>query len=283
VIRRSALSLVVVAVVIACGGKQPTTSTGSNAAMAPSASSSAGSVETPASPRLFIVFADVTRSLTPQEQASVIANVQTIIGLLPTGAHLYVFPLLEDVQRAGAVFNDQLPQIQTTSDAVAVDMARAKWSRDVADKLRTLLAGPADGRNHTCVSGAFRKAEEITEPGTAAEIVVVSDMLEDCGDSLLHKPVKLQKTSIEREIAAARALPPVSLLQLNGASVTAILPTVPTSGQRVARPPVHELKTFWRAVLDRCGDNPSNYRFGTTVPQRLLDYKADQESLEGRV
>jgi hypothetical protein len=262
-----------------CGGKAATMAGGRHvAAAAASTAAAATSPETAPQTHTFILFADVTRSLTPQEQASVIANVQTVIGILPAGAHLYVFPLLEDVQRADAVFEGALPQIQTSSDAVALDMLRAKWNKVVAEKLQAILAGPPNGRNLTCVSGAFRKAEELTgDAGRGTEIVVISDMLEDCGDSLLHGSLQLQKASIERELAAARALPREQLLRLDGASVTAILPTVPTSGQRVARPPVHELKAFWRAVLDRCGDNAENFRFGTTVPKRLHDYKPPEE------
>jgi len=109
------------------------------------------------------------------------------------------------------------------------------------------------------------------------EIVLVSDMLEDCTDSLLRGPLKLQKTSISKELERAESLPAGGLLNLNGASVTVVLPTVPTSGQKVARPPVHELKMFWRAILDRCGDRPANYRFGTALPQRLLDYRPHEE------
>lgn len=277
--RRGALALLIF-VLPACGRQPIVPEDGNHVEAAVASSQRTSTAATVPASQTFLLFADVTRSLTQEEQAAVISTVQTVIGILPPGARLYVFPLLEDVQRASAVFEGELPKVQTTSDAVAVDTMRASWRRDIAEKLRTILTGPPNGRNLTCVSAAFRKAEEITAyaaPG--AEIVIVSDMLEDCHDSLLNTPLQLQKRSIQREIGMAESLATDALLRLNGASVTAILPTVPTSGQRVARPPVHELKSFWRAVLDRCGDDPDNYRFGTTVPKRLLDYGQPEEGM----
>jgi hypothetical protein len=224
--------------------------------------------------RTFVLFADVTRSLNAEEQASVISDVKLVIDIIPPKSRLYVFPLLEDVQRAGALFTGEMGEIQGTSDAVAADQQRAIWRNSVAQKLTAMFNGPANGRNLTCVSGALQKADEIQADATEnTEIIIVSDMLEDCKESLLGGVLKLEKTSIANEIHRAQSLPPTPLLQLNGASVTAILPTIPTSKQKVLGPPVSSLKTFWRAVLDRCGDRSSNFRFGTEIPQRLLDLK----------
>ncbi|PYQ29619.1 MAG: hypothetical protein DMF56_11690 [Acidobacteria bacterium] len=261
--------------ILACGAGPDTAvkaaAHNSGAATPIKASSSLG-------PTTFIVFADVTRSLTDEEQHSVIENVQKVVDILPPRGRLLVFPILEDVERANALMDRQLPELQTTSDAVAADMQRASMRKQVAASLESVLRGPAHGRDRTCVSGALRKADELAmDLRDTVEIVLVSDMLEDCDDSLLRTPLRLQKSSISQELKRARDLASGALLDLNGASVTAVLPTVPTSKQKVARPPVHELKAFWRAILDHCGDQPANYRFGTGFPKRLLDYKQRQE------
>ena len=224
--------------------------------------------------RTFVIFADVTRSLSGEEQSSVVRNVQRVIDIVPPESRVYVFPVLEDVQRAGALFEGEMAAVQSTSDAVAADQQRALWRNTIAQKLTAMFNGPATGRKLTCISGALQKADEVLADATKeAEVIIVSDMLEDCKESVLGGVLKLEKTSIVDEIRRAKSLPPAPLLNLNGASVTAILPTVPTSTQTVARPPVSSLKTFWRAILDRCGDKASNYRFGTEIPQRLLDLK----------
>lgn len=225
-------------------------------------------------PRTFVVFADVTLSLSPEEQASVIRDVQLVIDIVPPKSRLYVFPILEDVQRAGAIFTGETGEVQSTSDAVAADQQHALWRNAIAMKLKAMFNGSPSGRKATCISGALQKADEIlADKDSEAEVIIVSDMLEDCKESILDGVLNLEKPSILDEIHRARSLPPTPLLHLNGASVTAILPTVPTTKQNVLRPPVNTLKAFWRAVLDRCGDQPSNYRFGTEVPQRLLDLK----------
>lgn len=267
-----AYHLIAAVLIAACGGSaEPRVATGN-----PDPTTSARTLPSQTQHRLrtFVIFADVTRSLNAEEQASVIRNVKLVIDLVPPKSRLYVFPLLEDVQRAGALFTGEMGEVQSTSDAVAADQQHAIWRDAVASKLTAMFNGPVNGRNLTCVSGALQKADEIlADAGTDAEVIIVSDMLEDCKESLLGSALRLEKTSIVNEIHRAQSLPATPLLNLNGASVTAILPTVPTSKQKVLGPPVSSLKIFWRAVLDRCGDRAANFRFGTEIPQRLLDLK----------
>jgi hypothetical protein len=135
-----------------------------------------------------------------------------------------------------------------------------------------MFAGPAEGRNRTCVSGALQKADAIIAGRMrGVEIVIISDMLEDCDESLAGGRLLLEKRSIDEELARAAALPAGALLHLDGASVTAILPTVPTSREKRPHPPVATLKLFWRRILDHCGDVAENYSFDTEIPQRLAD------------
>lgn len=222
--------------------------------------------------RTYVIFADVTRSLTPLEQASVAERVRGTIDLLPPKATLAVFPVLEDVERAPALFTGKLPEIQSTSDSVDFSMAKAAWKKNVIDRLTAIQNGPPIGRGRTCLSGALRKAQQFTidaTPSRPVEIVIVSDMLEDCDDSLLGRKLSLEKPSIDAELKLLSALPPEPLLRLNGASVTVLLPTVPTTLAATRRPPVHQLQAFWRGILDHSGDQKENFRFGTEIPERL--------------
>ncbi|HUP60886.1 MAG TPA: hypothetical protein VNA69_10755 [Thermoanaerobaculia bacterium] len=233
----------------------------------------------PPSPPTFIVFADVTLSLTPEERDSVRSSIEQVVKLLPSEATLYVFPLLEDVERAPALFHGRLPKALSTRDSFDLSQAKAKWQRDIAAKLGQFTAGPAEGRKRTCISGALRKAEviarDVARPARA-EIIIVSDMLEDCSQSLAGGQVSLERKSIASEVQAARTLPD-KLLDLRGASVTALLPTVPMGKQNTARPPVHELAAFWREVLDRCGDDKETFRLTTEIPERLKKFEGERQ------
>ncbi len=55
--------------------------------------------------------------------------------------------------------------------------------KQVAASLESIYRS-THGRNRTCISGALRKADELTV-ARQVEIVLVSDMLEDC-DTLLR-------------------------------------------------------------------------------------------------
>jgi hypothetical protein len=234
----------------------------------------------PVVPPTFIVFTDVTLSLTQEERDSVHANLGQIVRLLPQETTLYVYPLLEDVERSPALFMGQLPKVQSTRDSVDLSQVKAKWQKDIAARLQQIAAGPAEGRKRTCISGALRKAEVIARDVAAnahVEIVIISDMLEDCPSSLLGGNLSLERKSISRELEAARAAPKNVLLDLRGASVTALLPTVPIGKMNTQRPQVHELVAFWREVLDRSGDDKSTFRVATEIPDRLRKLEVRQQ------
>lgn len=244
----------------------PTSST-----VAPTASAAAGT-------RTYVIFADVTESLSPEEEQSVYETVRDVVAVIPNGSQLWVFPIIEDVPRSHAVFHGTLPPIESTADRIYSNRLRQDWVGKIGRQLEGLRRGPKTGRTRTCISGGLRKATELVSAGSLTEVIFASDMLEDCPDSLLGGAVSLEKTDISKEVARARALPADhQLLDLKGANITAVLTTVPVSKPRVKRPPVHRVAEFWRAVLDRCGDRRENFYVGTQLPSRLVDL-ADQSS-----
>ncbi len=269
---RASLAVAAVAVtILGCGGEPSAVAERYRRGSHTTAAARPAEVE-----RTFVIFADVTRSLTREEHAAVYANVQRVVQILPENATLIVFPILEDVQRAGAVFQGRLPAVKSTADSVDFKVKQTQWIKQVVEKLRAIDEGSDVGRKRTCISGALRKAEEVTvdaRPDRPVEVVIVSDMLEDCDDSLLGGKLSLEKTSIAQDLQTVRALPKEPLLHLNGASITVLLPTVPTTQSITKRPPVHELRALWREILDRSGDQKANFRFGTQMPQRLLDFQ----------
>jgi hypothetical protein len=82
------------------------------------------------------------------------------------------------------------------------------------------------------------------------EIVVVSDMLEDCKSTPLGESVRLEKQSLRAEIQHAVLFRPGHIV-LSGTRITFILPggygTVPGP-----HPRVEELEQFWRGFLANC-------------------------------
>src|SRR6266702_203894 len=54
--------------------------------------------------RIFIIFADVTRSLTKEENQAVNEAMRDVLKIIPPGSRVYVFPILEDVPRSHAIF-----------------------------------------------------------------------------------------------------------------------------------------------------------------------------------
>jgi hypothetical protein len=126
---------------------------------------------------------------------------------------------------------------------------------------------------HTCISDAFRQAAQTVsqkQPLEDVEIVIVSDMLEDCSDSLLGGKLTLEKENIAAEIRRAARIPKDTLLiDLRGTPVIAVLPASGVSALRIRQPPIDDVRRFWRAVLDHCNDDPNSFSLQTSLPQEL--------------
>lgn len=253
-----AVLVVCCALLLQCGNSAP--------AAERSAQSSGGGESS--GTRTYLIFADVTQSLTNEEQQRVSERVGKIVATIPPRSRLYVFPILEDVPRAPAIFKGDLPAIRGTSDRVLIDGLRLKWQTTISEELKKINQGPGIGRKRTCVSGALQKASEIVSSSNPAEIVLVSDMLEDCPSSLFHKPLTLEKADIGKELELAHGVAK-PLLDLHNASVTVLLTTVPTSQPHVASPPEPDLREFWRTILDNCNDRKDNFSFSTEIPERF--------------
>jgi hypothetical protein len=86
--------------------------------------------------------------------------------------------------------------------------------------------------------------------GGRTEVIVVSDMLEDCKSTPLGENVRLAKQSLRAEIQQAAVFRP-GRIALSGTRITLILPgsygAVPGP-----HPRIEELENFWRAFLANC-------------------------------
>jgi hypothetical protein len=236
--------------------------------------------ETPATPRPpgpnYIVFLDLSLSLSDVQQQSMDAVIRRFSNSVPPRSHLIVFPLGGYVEKAGPLVERAFPD-----DKFAVDRSELSAMRQTLPSTLQIAARAfaRDIKNpkfaqHTCVSDAIRQAEQVIRDRLSderTEILFISDMLEDCPNSLLNGPISLEKTDIRPELARVRALPPtVSLADLRGASVTCVVPVSGPTPTKTKQPELEALRAFWAAVFSHCHHDEAAFRLGTLLPSRLL-------------
>jgi hypothetical protein len=224
--------------------------------------------------RLYLVFFDLTRSLNTEQQRAVVASIEQLANGMPARSQVIVFPLGGYTQRAGVLVEQTLGD-----DRFATERSRLARQKKA---LPNLILGAAaaytqrltnkDFRRSTCISDALRQAEQVVKDTRhpEVEVIFISDMLEHCDPSLLGGMLSLEKKNISGELARAKRLDPKGkLVDLNGASVSALVPAAGPGAEKVASPALHVLREFWATVLSHCNHNTDEFFLDATFPSRL--------------
>jgi hypothetical protein len=227
---------------------------------------------------LFLVFVDVTSRLEPSEIDAVGESVGQMVWPAPEGSRLIVLPILRDVERGQPLLDKFVPQATTSTEMASVQAWRRDREKELQQAVRKLVpvvnSDPAQERS--CVSEAFRRAEEIIRAeskNNATEIVLISDMIEECQNSIEGRDVNLAHPHIQGDLTRVTGLGSRQLANLRGARVTALIPTSdqPLKTARVNRPPVNELRQYWHTLLDHCNQDSAIFSLGADLPKRLKD------------
>jgi hypothetical protein len=237
---------------VACGGENP------------------GRPTPPQPDRLVVIFADVTSSLTDEQVKSVEAQVKQIITSLPLHTVVHVFSVGRDTETAKEVMVDASPVDETTTAKNKLDEWRATLATSVQEALEQLYKHRKEtepGTLSSCITTALRRTASLAIRSTRqVDVFIVSDMIEECGTSLLGGRVSLMKPDIAPEIQRANDLTkqPVDLRR---ATITLVRPqyNVITKAQS-NEPSAADLEIFWRALLAHCNTDQKRVFFGADVP-----------------
>jgi hypothetical protein len=235
-------------------------------------SGGAKSKPTPPVPeRLVVIFADVTSSLTGEQVDSVQTDVRRIIEALPPNSVVHVFAIGRETETGTEIETDRTPPIEST----VADKQLARWRIAFADRVAEELRRLQKRRRETepdvlssCITPALRRTATVAGRSSRSEgrvdLFVVSDLIEECGTSLLGGKVNLWKRDIRSEIRLASDFKG-KLPDLSRATVTLVLPqhTVNTAEQS-KQPSTADLEEFWTKLLGNCG--VTKLYFGADLP-----------------
>jgi hypothetical protein len=224
-------------------------------------------------PALYIIVLDLTRSLGANQDASMQESIKALTGALPARSHIVVLPLGGYVSKAGVLVDVRLPDDRFARERAEFLRKRRALPSMIAQSVAAFRRGitdPAFVRN-TCISDAIREAEQLIAGRRGkgpVELIFLSDMLESCPDSILGGRLSLERHDLRAELERAERLSPGQhLADLQGATVTAILPSTGPTASVTAEPQSHELPDFWRLIFAHC--NSGTFYLGSTIPERL--------------
>jgi hypothetical protein len=240
-----------------------------------------------------LVYADVTSSLRFSEVEDVARLTSSIVLALRPGTKYWIYPIQSDARHIplffGTVpatpetFRDRAPYLKKCKDfedAVRAEIQRQYCLVNYPSGRRPVQCPPSSTAtkaqidNRSCILASIREAarrlddyREVTRG--SAEIIFVSDMIEECEATPSGGSVKLNRRDIRTEIAAVpnyRGLP-----DLHGSFVTVVIPydEVATPEAKTSRPDGTQLEDYWRAVFKAAKADMSHFYFNTMLPRRF--------------
>ena len=235
-----------------------------------------------------LIFSDVTSSLVPEESRRVATLTADVLDGLPPGAKYAVYPIQVETQRLTTVQEGMVAA--GTNEQAAASAVKQQRRKELDQAITDLYEqikrvrdhGSSVGRpdNHTCILNALGFAADQFRQFSdrdkyELELIFISDMIEECNRTPLHRPIALAKRDISNEIELAETTD--LSLDLSAARVTIVIPsTVETYQQsQVQRPDMRELQAFWKHILKHCGfDDQSlgdekRFYFSSGLPQRF--------------
>ena len=253
-------SLLVIVLFSSCGHK-PTTGP------APS--------PTPEQPPIALFLLDATSSLNEDEHKQVAKLATDMLRVLPPGSRYGVYPIHIEADRVPAIIPD------TNISAQQTDVDRndklPTLEKVLTDKLyKVYKTGDriADDRR-SCIMNMLWFAEDqlkrlsgtsTLEANNVYRLVIISDMVEECGSSPLGE-VRLNKQNIAEEIKLAdnSFTQITSQPNLSTVRVTVIFPLAEQTPMELSRRPAdRDLRLFWKKILTHCQVKDENFEWIST-------------------
>lgn len=229
-------------------------------------------------PRVALIFCDVTSSLNENQLTAVADLTAQVVRNLEPPVRYQVIPIMMQTEEASPVMDENVPDLTTPSDRQKYKQALQALPAFLRERLSQLYGKvnePSADPDRSCIVGALSRASGLLEQfdnASSADVILISDMIEECKQTPFGFPLRLNKVEIGSEIEkvkSAGALP-----SLKQARIAFILPA--SSEEAIqARPSLRDLRIFWGSVGLKAelsqGDlkDPRRFYLGPGLPERL--------------
>jgi hypothetical protein len=213
--------------------------------------------------RVAFIFCDVTNSLNKSESETVASITARVLNSLPPGTEYRIFPIQAATTRLAAINEDERVIPPKEEDEILQAERGKKRQEALAVKLANLyrVTNTSRNDNRTCILNAIAFAghqfRDFAADKFDHELIIVSDMLEECDDTPLRQQVDIRKGDITKEIELAGTFP--EDFDLSHATINIITPATEETYVKYeagTRPPMSQLREFWGIVFSRCHVSP---------------------------
>ena len=243
----------------------------------------------PQKERMVFIFCDVTISLKETERAEVARMAAEILNHLPPGTSYRVYPIQAETSALAQINQKELVIPPRNKDERLQTLLEKRRQQGLADDLANISKetnAPQDGNerrddNRTCILNALNFAgnqfKQFPAEKYDRELIIISDMLEECTDPPLKQPINIKKPNITPELKLAGEFPEVN--DFSTVKISIIVPVTLETYKKYApgrMPSIDDLKEFWKIIFSRCKVPPDAENKGTyswsngSVPPYLL-------------
>jgi hypothetical protein len=230
--------------------------------------------------RALLIFCDVTSSLDVGELTTGARLAATIIQNAMPPVRYKVVPIMLNTDSIAPVLDEDVPPLIGANRAAyrkSLESLPAYLEEKLKAQYVDVNNGPSADPNRSCIINSLERAAPFFNQYRAnakeLDLVIISDMIEECRKSPYQQTIQLNRADIRNEIKTAQEK--VNLPNLAGVRVILIIPSSSSAdtGKHV-RPPVRQLKEFWEAVFSQAGFPPAsmqnyeNFYFGSDLPDR---------------
>lgn len=239
--------------------------------------------------RMVFIFCDVTTSLEGPERTEVARMAADILNHLPPGTSYNVYPIQAETAALTPINRNETVIPERDKDEgqqMLMERRRKQWLIDELANVSQKTNAPQDPSerrddNRTCILNALNFAgnqfKQFSAEKYDRELVIVSDMLEECSDTPLRRQINVKKPDITQELKLAGDFPEWN--DFSNVKITIITPVTLDTYIKHApgkKPPMRDLQDFWKAIFTRCKVSPEAEKNGMyswsngSVPAYLL-------------
>jgi hypothetical protein len=206
-----------------------------------------------------------------------------VLGGLRPGTYFEVYPISADTDIMVPLVSGRFEIGETTLDRKP-EKNLENWRATAKSKINDLyqLYTSAKGDKQSCIINSMETIRNSLSSfrgrlgDVSVDIIFVSDMIEECRDTLLGHAVALDKRDIKEEINSADGFKCGRPVFAGGNTrIGVIVPAATLATQKVnrdRRPSLGDRRDFWVKIFASCGfavrdfDNDGKFSFGTGVP-----------------
>lgn len=229
--------------------------------------------------RVLLIFCDVTSSLDVGEITAGAHLAARIIQNATPPVSYRLVPILLSTEGVTAILDEDVPPLIGTA-RVSYRNALVALPALLEEKLKAQYVdvnqGPGKDPNRSCIINSivraapfFRQNRKIAKE---LDLVIISDMIEECARSPYQQTIQLNRGDITKDIRIARGK--VDLPSLAGVRVTLLTFSGSSANARVnGRPSPQQLEQFWKTVFSQAGLDPAKeedrdrFYFGPDLPK----------------